>query len=175
VSDKQNTQRSEHNALRRHDLVLSLVVWCICIATFIESWRLTFTLQLPGVEPDNAWLVAPGVFPLILSSGLLVMLSAVIFIAAKEAKFKGHFSSSNTLSSLRDPDNIRHIIQIALLCVYVFILVGRIHFGVASALYLFGSMLTSRAAKSSTVLIISIVFASAVTYLFGTLMKIPLP
>lgn len=165
----------QHSTLRRHDFVLSVIVWLIALFTLIESWRLTFHLDLPGVEADKAWLVSPGILPLALSAGLLLMFSVVIWVSLKEGEFQGHFSKNAILAAVLEKDNLVQIAQVALLCLYVFGLLGRIHFGIASAIYLFAAMFAARAAKWYTIAGISIVFSMAVTYLFGTLMKIPLP
>jgi len=172
--DTQNGQHAK-GELRRHDLIIAVIIWCVSLATLIESWRLTFALKLPGVEPEQVWLVAPGLFPLALSIGLLFMFSVIIWVALKEGDFKGHFSLASALGFVNDAENIRHIVQIALLCLYVFVLLGRIHFGVASALYMFAAMLTARAATWYVTLIMSIAFATTVSYLFGSVMQIPLP
>jgi hypothetical protein len=161
--------------LRRHDFLVALIVWCIALATLIESWHLTFGLKLPGLSPEKAWLVAPGIFPLALSAGLLLMFSVIIGVSYKEGEFKGHFTSNQFLTFLSDRDNLTQIAQISLLCLFVFGLLGRIHFPIAAALYLFSSMFVARAARWYVILPIAVIFSVAVSYLFGTVMKIPLP
>ncbi len=169
------TESSNNTRLRRHDFIVSVIVWCLSLATFIESWRLTFHLSLPGVDEQKAWLVAPGIFPLVLSAGLLLMFSVLLFVSYKEGEFKGHFSVRAAQSLLNDPENLMQVVQISLLCLYVFGLLGRVHFGVASAIYLFSAMFAARAASWPILLLIAILFSALVSYVFGTLMKIPLP
>lgn len=179
MNDKVENQHQdpdiEKGTLRRHDLILAFMLWCVSLATLVESWRLTFHLNLPGVDASKAWLVAPGVFPLVLSASLLLMCSRVLMIALKEGKFKNHFGIDARLRFLKDHENIRQICQIILLCLYVFVLIGRVHFSVASTLYLFAAMSVAGAARWYIALIISIVFSATVTLLFGTAMKLPLP
>ena len=174
-SDALTSAPANLNDLRRHDLLVAIIVWCISLAILVESWYLTFHLELPGVDAERAWLVAPGIFPLALSAGLLFMFSVVIFIALKEGDFKGYFSRNQMLSFVSDRDNLIQFAQISLLCLYVFGMVGRLHFGIASAIYLSAAMFTARAAKWYWILTIAITFSVAVTFLFGSVMKIPLP
>ena len=175
IPANESASHSSLATLRRHDFVLSLIVWCICLATFVESWRLTFLLDLPGVEEDKTWLVSPGIFPLILSGSMLIMFSYIMYISLKEGEFVGHFSKNALIAFVINRDNILQIVQVSLLLLYVFAFVGRINFTIASTLYLFTSMYASRAGKWYLILPLSLVFSLAVTYLFGTLMKIPLP
>lgn len=160
--------------LRRHDLIVSIVLWVVSVFVLLDSLRMTFNIVLPGVD-KNIWLVAPGFLPMILSGGLVAMFSALIWLSLKQGDLKGHFSSSAFMRAAADPETVSKLIQMALLCIFVFVLLRRLHFGVASALYLFAAMSASRAAKLWQIGIISILFAGIITYVFGTLMKIPLP
>lgn len=161
--------------LRRHDLLVAIIVWCIALATFVESWHLTFGLELPGIEADKAWLVAPGVFPLVLSAGLLIMFAIVFWVSLKEGNFDGYFSSSRLVEFLSDRESLALLTQISLLCLFVFGLLGRVHFFAAAAIYLFTSMFAARAARWYLLVVIATAFSATVTYLFGVVMKIPLP
>lgn len=160
--------------LRRHDLIVSVILWLVSVLVLLDSLRMTFNITLPGVD-ENVWLVAPGFLPMILSGGLVVMFSFLIWLSIKQGDLKGHFTSSAFMRAITDPETVSKLIQMALLCIFVFVLLRRLHFGVASALYLFAAMSAARAAKLWQIGLISIVFAAAVTYVFGTLMKIPLP
>lgn len=159
---------------RRHDLIVSVILWIVSLVVFLESLRMTFGIRLPGIE-DNVWLVAPGFFPMILSGGLLLMVSVLLWVSFKDGDLKGHFSVLAIKQAITKRERVTILIQMALLCLFVFVLLGRVHFGVAASLYLFCAMAVARAAKLWQIFLISILFAGGVTFLFGTLMKIPLP
>ena len=65
--------------------------------------------------------------------------------------------------------------EIGLLFLYAFVLIGNIHFALASFIYLVLAMSIVRAISWYKILIISGVVSIAVAYLFGNLFKIPLP
>ena len=161
-------------ALRRHDLIVSTVLWGVSVLVLLGSLRMTFGITLPGVE-ENVWLVAPGFLPMILSGGLVFMFSVLIGLSVRQGELKGHFSSSAILRAITDRETVTKLIQMALLCIFVFVFLGRLHFGLAAALYLFAAMMVAQAAKLWQTALISVIFAGAITYVFGTLMKIPLP
>ena len=175
MADKQEDNADENiGKFRRHDLIVSIILWAICFVVFLESIRMTFGISLPGIE-DNVWLVAPGFFPMILSAGLLLMASALLGVGLKQGDLKGHFSFLAIKQAVANREKASTLIQMALLCLFVFGLLGRVHFGVAAALYLFCAMAVAGAAKLWQIILISLLFAGGVTFLFGTLMKIPLP
>lgn len=161
-------------ALRRHDLIVSTILWVVSIFVLLDSLRMTFNVSLPNID-ENVWLVAPGFLPMILSGGLVIMFSFLIWLSIRQGDLKGHFSTSAFIKAITDPETVSKLIQMALLCIFVFVLLTRLHFGVASALYLFAAMSAARAAKLWQIALISILFAAMITYVFGTLMKIPLP
>lgn len=167
-------QDNTHQSFRRHDFVVAALFWLISAFIFVDSIRLTFDITLPGIE-TNVWLVAPGLLPLFFSGGLLLMFTWLLFVSAREGAFRGHFTGSALRSGIANRETLSKLIQMLLLVIYVFGLLGRVHFGIASGLYLIAAMLVARAARPLTVIIISVVFSGLITFVFGTLMKIPLP
>lgn len=175
IETAKNSDKTEgQTALRRNDLIVAGVMWLISLATLFESVRMTFDLSLPGVT-TKPWMVAPGLLPLFFSSMLLVMLTSLIWTSLREGEFKGHFSKSQLLTKFADRARIAKFAQILLLCIYVFVGLGNVHFSIATGLYLIGAMLIAKAAKFYQIVIISVLFTTSTTYLFGSLMKIPLP
>ncbi|WP_158658175.1 tripartite tricarboxylate transporter TctB family protein [Agarilytica rhodophyticola] len=172
-----NTQTEDRpkEELRRHDLIVAVIVWCLALITLIESWRLTFHIDLPSIDSNKAWLVAPGIFPLVLSGCLLLMFSVVIWTSFKEGRLDNLVSKSSIISLFNKKENKNQIIQVSLLCLYVFGFIGNFHFGISTAIYLFASMYAAKAGRWYMILIISVVFSVVVTYVFGSVMKIPLP
>ena len=168
------TPQKDIGTLRRHDLIVSVILWGGSLLVLLESLRMTFGISLPGIE-GKVWLVAPGFLPMVLSGGLLFMFSAMILVSLKKGDIKGHFSSSAFVQAITHKETVTILIQMSLLCLFVFVFLGRLHFGIAATLYLISAMAAARAAKLWQILLISTIFAGLVTFVFGTLMKIPLP
>lgn len=160
--------------LRRNDLIASLVVLVTSIFVLGDSIRMIFFVKVPAIE-EAGWFVAPGFFPLILAVGLILMSLIMLSISLREGG-KGAFPGwEKVRSSFRSKDELIMVAEIALLFFYVFVLIGNIHFAIASFIYLVLAMWIVRATSWYKILIISGVVSIAVAYLFGNLFKIPLP
>lgn len=163
----------DKESLRRKDFVASLILLVIGILVLIESIKMTFFVEIPGVESEG-WFVAPGVFPLMLSTGLVIMSLIVLATVFKETtiKFTGWEKIRDVFKS---KDNLIMAAEIGLLFFYTFILLGRMHFAIATSIYLFLAMFIVKAASWYKIAIISVAVSIAIAYVFGTLFKVPLP
>lgn len=160
--------------LRRNDLIASIIVLITSIFVLGDSIRMIVFVKVPAIE-EAGWFVAPGFFPLILGVGLLVMSLIMLSISLREAG-KGAFPGWQKVRSFfKSKDELIMVAEIALLFFYTFILIGNIHFAIASFIYLVLAMWIVRATSWYKILIISGIVSIAVAYLFGNLFKIPLP
>jgi hypothetical protein len=160
--------------LRRNDLIASLILLAFGIFILADSIRMIFFVNLPGVTSEG-WFVAPGFLPSILAVGLIVMSLIMLSIALRESdkiKFPGW---KWVLNLFKSKDKLIMVAEIGLLFFYAFVLIGSIHFALASFVYLFLAMLIVRATAWYKILIISGAVSIAITYLFGNVFKIPLP
>lgn len=157
--------------LRRRDALICAVLLGLLGFIFVESLNLTFN----AAAAKQSLLVTPGIFPLLLTAALLVMVLALLIVSLREGRFSGYFSRAAILRGLLKPETLNKLTQVALLCIYVFVLVGRVHFGVATGLYLFASMATSQTMKLWRCALVGAGVAAAVYAVFGVVMKIPLP
>jgi len=164
-TDEPNSLPSK--GLTRQDAVLAAILAVLSGLIFVESWTLTFGIELPGIE-ENAWRVAPGLLPLILSAGLMFMLCGLSLVAFNNSRKHQRQAWLNT-------DLYLTLGHVALLCIYVFGLIGLLPFSVASALYLISAMSLARAASWPIILGLSTGFSLTVSLVFGRLMNIPLP
>jgi hypothetical protein len=144
--------------LRKKDLIASLILLAVGIFVLVDSFRMIFFVDLPGVE-EVGWFVAPGIFPFMLSVGIIVMSLIMLSIAYRESgrikfeswrKFRKYFF-------------------------YAFVLLKKVHFTLATFIYLFLSMFVVKAASWYKIAMISVLAAVVIAYLFGNLFKIPLP
>ncbi len=167
-------EEKERKELRRNDLVASLILLGVAGGMFAQSIRMTFFVELPGVRRVG-WFVAPGVFPLLLTSGLIAMAISILVTALRESGgLKGEYLKS-VLTFLRSSDFRILFMEAGLLLLYVFAFLRNLPFVVATALYLFLAMAVVKAARWYVMVIIAVVIAWAVGYLFGTLFRVPLP
>ncbi len=170
---EERREDQDKKELRKKDLLLSLVLLGVSIWMWIESLKMIF-VDLPGVK-DVGWFVAPGVFPLILSSGLIVMSLIILWIAIRESGGIKREDWKKWGKYLVSDDFLITLLEAALLLFYIFFLLKRIRFSVATTIYLFLSMLIVRATSWYKIALISVAVSLGVTYLFGSLFKIPLP
>lgn len=164
----------EKKDLREKDIIASLIILVVGIFVLVDSFRMIFFTNVPGVK-DIGWFVAPGVFPFILSVGVIIMSVIMLSIAYRESgrikfeswrKFSKYFKSKDTFVMMA---------EIGLLFFYVFILLTKLRFILATILYLFLSMSIVKAASWFKIAIISVLVSLSIAYLFGNLFKIPLP
>jgi len=164
----------EKKDLRKKDIIASLVLLAVGIFVLVDSFRMIFFTDLPGVK-EIGWFVAPGIFPFMLSVGIIAMSLIMLSIAYRESgrikfeswrKFSKYFKSKDTFIMMA---------EIGLLFFYVFILLTKLHFLFATIMYLFLSMYIVKATSWFKIAIISVLVSLGITYLFGNLFKIPLP
>ncbi len=120
-----------------------------------------------GMKVYNTFIDAPGFFPTIIG-GVIVLLGAVLaFIGiklggARELKevcngafLKQFFTSDST---------VRVVILVAMMAIYIYVLLGRIHFIIATSIYLIANFLYLKATKQWWVSILIAVAMSAIVY-----------
>lgn len=139
-----------------------------------------YARQMPVTELYGAkWYTAPGILPQFLSLGLIL---SSLALAAKSLAAAGGVSGRDidkTVAYLKS----RHFRRLALaagtLTVYLFALLGNMHYILATFIYLFGSMILFRTSNSwkSLLLMLAVSFTVAygVGYGFADLARIPLP
>lgn len=131
-----------------------------------------------GMKVFRNFLDAPGLFPFILGCIFVLLGAALTFPALKKVGFstvKETFAKSNLVLFIKNDMTIRVTIILALMFAYVYILVGRINFTVATSIYLFLTMLYIKSTKWWLALIISIVASLGISVVFKYGFRIPLP
>jgi hypothetical protein len=136
-------------------------------------------MPLPTLSWD-AWYTAPGVFPAFLGS--MIMLTALMLFGKAIRLLRGHrimdFTSMGTV--IKSTATARWAIALGLLIVYVFGLFGVVHYIAATFIYLLANMIVFDKKKRTLRrtlfhMLIAVVVAVAVAYLFEDFAKIPLP
>ena len=115
----------------------------------------------------NTFLDAPGFFPAIVG-GVIALLGAVLaFIGYKLGALKElkEIMNGEFLKQFATSDGtIRVLILIAMMVVYIWILLGRMHFIIATSIYLVANFLYLKANKHWWVSVIIAVATSAIVY-----------
>lgn len=181
ITEKNNievaTEQADNESTKQQykmDLASSVVLLAVSLFFLIGG------LMMPVEEMTGSaerWFTAPGIFPIFVG-GVLTLLSLILLARSiiKTGKI-----DSNDLSKARNYLKSKHFQRFAfalgLLTIYIVVMIGRVHYAIATFIYLLATMLVFRRKgfKFWKMLIIAILFTLAVTYGFGNLAMIPLP
>lgn len=151
------------------DLVMGVLLIGFGIFLIIESL---------GMKVFNSFLDAPGFFPFILgfifiAFGLLMLIGAIKGGSVEAAKQSFHLESLK--EKFLNPQTKRVVILSFFMVIYIYGLIGRIHFAIATTLYLFVTFFYLKSTTLVKNIIISVVAAILISAVFQYVFKIPLP
>lgn len=157
-------------ALRKLDFVAGVVLSVLSIIFGI------ITLKMPwnGISGGGVK-AAPGILPIIVCGALFIM---GIMLAVEGYKEGGKITADDLKAGskvLTSKEALRIYLMIALIAAYIFGLLGRIHFAIATFIFLSVFFLMVKAGKWWTCLLLAAIVAGAITFAFGELIGIPLP
>lgn len=173
AADKSGEAAERGRAADRIDLISSIVLFCFGVFVFISGVYMSFV----AVSSAEVWYYAPGMFPMFIG-GVLCLLSIGLFI--KKRKAGASFSRDEVRQAagyFKSKAFLRLVAAVGFLAVYVFILLGRIPFFAATALYLAVNMIFFREKGFAVwkILVISLAVSAVLCLFFGKLAGIPLP
>ena len=127
----------------------------------------------------NTFLDAPGFFPTIVGSAIAVLGGVLAFIGFKlggAGQLKEVFSGENIGKFIRSDGTIRVVILVAMMFVYIWILLGRVHFIIATSIYLIANFLYLKATEQWWLgIIIAVAMSFIVFYAFKLGFGISMP
>ena len=127
----------------------------------------------------NTFIDAPGFFPTIIGAVIAVLGGVLAFIGFKlggAGQLKEVFSGQNIAQFVRSDSTIRVLILVAMMFVYIYVLLGRVHFIIATSIYLIANFLYLKATKQWWLgIIIAIGMSFAVYYAFKLGFGITMP
>jgi hypothetical protein len=170
-------EERERIQLRKADVIASVLL-LIASAFFLFFALLMpakFYIQATG-QPSGIF-TAPGIFP-ILVAGILIIESVLLLRTGLKGARGLHIQDLRQgISYIHTRIFKRLVIVVGLLVFYIFLLLGRVRYDVATFIYLFSTMLIFRRAKYSIakIFFICVVFSLAVSLAFKHLFRIPLP
>ena len=163
---KMMSQNNEHNADRTGDLVLGLTLIGLSLFVIIES------LRMP-LQGTSGFLMSPGFAPL-LAGGILLCLSIGLTVGAfltgshRQLGLWSHRCVTNS-------DNKRFLVLAAIMGLYIFGLVGRIHFAAATLVFHALIFTYLRIGHALKIAVAAVLATFLVAFLLPKLFQIPLP
>jgi len=126
----------------------------------------------------KTFLDAPGFFPLLLGIIFIVLGTMMVVSAIRRkgyAQIKQIFTRNNFTKIFKSIRFRRVMILITLMVIYIFILIGRVHFTLATAIYLFLTLFYLKSTTIIKIVLISIITSLAISGVFTIFFHIPLP
>ena len=156
------------------DFLTSIVLFAICIAAIILSvgyWKAS----------KAAFYASPGFMPIIVSSGLALLSAIQFFNSLKGSSVSERWTQVAYAipAGLRSPKVWRAAGGLAIFAIYIFVLLGRLPFWLASFLALFVSLLYLNWKKEVTAIlklaVIAALSIAGVVVLFQVIFSVPMP
>jgi len=161
--------------MRDGDIIISILLILVSIWTAYESLRMSYEMYSRGLAD---FYTVPGLSPFIVSVLILICAIVVLVNAIRvggDLKFLSPTVLKKTFSSL---ETFTPIIVIGLMWIYVFILVDRIPFTIATFIFIVLLMVIFKATRLIWTLLISALYSVAIVYFFakivGTIFPITL-
>ena len=151
------------------DLVMSILLFAFGVFLIVESL---------GMKVYNSFLDAPGFFPFILGIIFIVFGMVMLLTALRGGSVdaaKKTFRKDTLAVLFLNPQTKRVVILSFFMVVYIFGLIGRVHFSIATFLYLFVTFLYLKSTTLVKNIIISALSALSISAVFQYVFKIPLP
>ena len=169
ISRKKDSCMSQRIKTTTSDLIMGVLMILFGIFLIVSSLNM---------KVYNSFLDAPGLFPFILGIifevfGIVMLVGALRGGSIEAAKTTFH---KDSLAALFLSSQAKRVLILCfIMVVYIYGLIGRIHFSIATSLYLF---VTFWYLKSTTIvknIIISVIAAVVISAVFQYAFKIPLP
>jgi hypothetical protein len=167
--------------LRHADVVTAVLLMLLSVAVLIGSSRMPLRGTYGGVV--NVWYVSPAALPFVIAGGLMIMSAALLLRVIREGGHRGlvPFFAARLRALPGNRPVHRMAGVVALLGIYVYGLIGRVDYFVASGLYLvvfmgiFAHRQGTRWAHWLKVLLLGVGIPVGVGYAFREYLFVPLP
>jgi len=167
----------DKSQLRKADIIISFVLFAFSVLFLIFALKMPAKIYIQVTGQPSGIYTAPGIFPIFISI-ILILESMLLFrTGLKGAKRFSVEDIRHSIDYIRTDTFKRLVTVIGLLILYIFILLGRIRYDLATFIYLFSNMVIFRPKKYSILKIffICVAFSLATAYGFKYLARIPLP
>jgi hypothetical protein len=173
----QATERSQPvdqktKKIRDADILISMALIAGCLWTAYESVRMSYRAYSRGFA---RLYTVPGLLPLIVSIAIIVCASLVIIRAFRDGGDLKFLHPQRLQRVFSHFQAWTAIFVMGLLGLYVFLAIEYLPFTLATMLFLIAFMLIFRATKPVWILVISGLYAVAITYFFVTVVGTRFP
>ena len=120
-----------------------------------------------GMKVYNTFIDAPGFFPTIVGGVIILLGGLLAFTGAKLGglrEMKEICNGAFLKAFFTGDSTVRVVILVAMMAVYIYILLGRMHFIIATSIYLIANFLYLRATKHWWLSILIAVAMSTIVY-----------
>lgn len=167
-----STPQSDQPGLRRADTVTGVVLAIFGCAALILA--MNFRRDLVSVQ-QAGWYTAPALVPMMVAAILTAQGILLSFHSLRRGGRWSRHDIAHVRQALRAAPVRRAALVALLLAVFVFGMVGRVHFTLASFLFMLVFMALFRAGAWWKMLLVSGGAAVAISFLFEGLARVPLP
>ena len=120
--------------MRRADFWTSLVFFGIAAGMIGSAMTMPLKESFAGVQ--NAWYVSPALLPLMIAGGLLILATTLLCNAIRTGGASAAFASLGRWAEASRDAAARMLVSIAMITGYVFGLIPRVDYVIATALFL---------------------------------------
>jgi hypothetical protein len=124
----------EQIRMRKADFWTSLVFFVIATAMIASAFTMPFKDSFAGVQ--NVWYVSPALLPLVIATGLLILATMLLVNAVRTGGAKAAVGSLGRRAAADGEVTSRMLAAIAIIAGYVYGLIPRVDYFVATALFL---------------------------------------
>ncbi len=163
--------------LRSADLAVTVILLAIGIAQFVGGFTMD-RLEVRRIHPASI----PGLLPMILGIAITIIAGLQLWSLVR----RRDRDDGTHVSGLIDRTELLKLLGLIALCAaYALVLVGRVHFWVASSLFVASFIIIFECSRSMTrkaaiftiarAVIIAVIFGGALSFLFEDLFLVRLP
>lgn len=165
----------EKNALRRADLVTSIILMVLAVLGIV----LSVPLMSDTIRKGEPFYKSAGLFPIVICTFLGLCAISLFSKARKDGARFDFFKAEKAIATLKSREFKIAGVIIGLLALYIFVLLPLMPYSIATVLFLILFMLYFKGTPTKKsvliILIISVIATAILTYGFGELAMIPLP
>ena len=155
--------------LRSADILTSIIF--IIISLYI----LIFSINLMLKNPDRRFYISAGFTPLLLSIFFILVSLNIMYNGIKDGGTLSVFSANNIISGIKSKTGLNIIFILFWIGFYIFILLNVFPYIISTFVFLIGFFIKYHKGSIIFDSLLALFISIAVTYVFGSIVNIPLP
>jgi hypothetical protein len=154
---------------RSADILVSFFIILIGVGIIVMS------VLLMSDNPDRRFYVSNGFLPLLFGIVMVILSGIVIAIAIRERGSLSLFTPKKIWAAIKSSEGINTLFILGWIAFYLWVFLGLLPYIMASFIFLIVLFRVYYRKNIILETVLAIGFSSMVTYLFGTVVNIPLP